>query len=101
MTSMVPWDRATLLERVQKVAEALKSYFGARKVILFGSLAQGDDWGDSSDVDLAVAGLAAGGYWDAWWLAEEIIEDRPVDLVPVERATESVLRAIGQRGAEL
>lgn len=98
---MVPGEHETLLERVQKVAEALKFYFGARRVVLFGSLTDNGQFMAGSDVDLAVEGLNAGDYWQAWWLAEEIIEDRPVDLVPVERATESVLRAIGQRGAEL
>jgi predicted nucleotidyltransferase len=94
-------EQEAMRGRVKKVAEALKSYFGARQVILFGSLARGDDWGDSSDVDLAVAGLDAGDYWDAWWLAEEIIGDRAVDLLGIEM-TEGVLRrAIQHQGVEL
>jgi len=52
-------------------------------------------------VDLAVEGLTAENYWNAWGVAEEIIGDKPVDLIEVERATESLRRAIARHGVEL
>jgi len=54
-----------------------------------------------SDVDLAVEGLIGEDYWRAWRLAEEIIGDRPVDLIEMETAGESLRRAIQRYGVEL
>jgi predicted nucleotidyltransferase len=79
----------------------LKSRFGVRRVILFGSLAYTSSSASVSDVDLAVEGLAADDYWRAWGLAEEVINDRPVDLVEMERAGEALRRAIARHGVEL
>ena len=93
--------RGELLGRVREAAAALKSRFSARRVILFGSLAHPSSFVSDSDVDLAVEGLVADDYWKAWGLAEEIINDRPVDLIEVERASESLRRAIRRHGIEL
>lgn len=94
-------ERERLLERVRQVAAAIKDRFGARRVILFGSLAHTGWFAPDSDVDLAVEGLTAENYWNAWGVAEEIIGDKPVDLIEVERATESLRRAIARHGVEL
>lgn len=84
-----------------KAAAALKSHFGARRVILFGSLVDADRFTAESDVDLAVEGLDPFDRWDAWWLCEEFIEDRKVDLVPIELADESVADSIERQGIEI
>jgi predicted nucleotidyltransferase len=94
-------EQEALWRRVRQAAEALKSYFGARRVVLFGSLVDGEDFGEGSDIDLAVEGIEAFDHWQAWWFSEEIVEDRPVDLVPVEGAEEALLRAIEQHGVEI
>jgi predicted nucleotidyltransferase len=99
--AMVENGQGEVLERVRRAAEALKSYFGARRVVLFGSLVDGEGFGEDSDVDLAAEGLEPFDAWDAWWLCEEIVEDRRVDLVPVEWADGETLRAIRQTGVEL
>ena len=93
--------RERLLSRIREAAAALKSRFGARRVILFGSLAHAAWYVPDSDVDLAVEGLAVDDYWRAWGLAEEIISDRPVDLIEVERAGEALRRAIARHGVDL
>ncbi len=54
-----------------------------------------------SDVDLAVEGLDADDYWEAWRRVEEIIADRPVDLIDMETVTPSVLKAIQRYGINL
>ena len=94
-------QRERLLVRVRQVATELKSRFRAKRVILFGSLTQADWFTAGSDVDLAVEGLTAADYWQAWRLAEEIIEHRPVDLIEIETAKESLRRAILRYGMEL
>jgi predicted nucleotidyltransferase len=93
--------RERLLRRVREVAAALKSRFGVQRVILFGSLAHASWFAPHSDVDLAVEGLAADDYWSAWALAEEIVAERPVDLIELERAGDALRRAIARRGVDL
>jgi predicted nucleotidyltransferase len=80
----------------------LKNQFGARRVLLFGSLAQPFWFKEDSDVDLAVEGLKNGkDYWEAWQMVEEIIGDRLVDFIEIEAAGESLRQAIQRYGAEL
>jgi predicted nucleotidyltransferase len=94
-------QREQLLVRVRQVAAELKSRFNTNRVILFGSLTQADWFTAGSDVDLAVEGLTAADYWQAWRLAEEMIEHRSVDLIEIETAKESLRRAIMRYGMEL
>lgn len=94
-------ERAHLLARVREAAEALKARFAVRRVVLFGSLAHAAWFMPDSDVDLAVEGLAGVDYWEAWRLVEKVIGDRPVDLIEIERAGESLHRAIERYGVEL
>ena len=94
-------ERERLLARVREAAEALKARFGVKRVVLFGSLAHAAWFVPDSDVDLAVEGLAVTDYWRAWRMVEEIIGDRPVDLIEIETASESLRRAIERYGVEL
>jgi len=54
-----------------------------------------------SDVDIAVGGLPSEDYWEAWRAVEEIIEERPVDLIELETAGESLRQAIRRYGIVL
>ena len=94
-------EREQILVRVREAAAALKIHFRARRVVLFGSLAHEAWFMPDSDVDLAVEGLVAEAFWQAWRLAEEIIGDRPVDLIEIEAVSESMRRAINRYGVEL
>lgn len=101
---LTPADAAArddLLKRVRSAAAALKTRYGAKRVILFGSLAHEAWYRADSDVDLAVEGLARDTIWQAWRAVEEIIGDRPVDLVEVETARESLRSAIERTGVPL
>jgi predicted nucleotidyltransferase len=93
--------RERLLDRVREAAAVLKARFGARRVVLFGSLAHAAWFMPDSDVDLVVEGLAGDDYWRAWRRVEEIIGDRPVDLIEIEMVGESLKRAIQRYGIEL
>jgi predicted nucleotidyltransferase len=94
-------EREALLRRVRRAAALLHSRFKVRRVVLFGSLAHASWFRPDSDVDLAVEGIPAGDYWEAWREVERTIRDRPVDLVDLETASESLRRSIARYGIEL
>ncbi|MBE9582038.1 MAG: DNA polymerase [Proteobacteria bacterium] len=94
-------ERQELLDRIAKAAAAIKKRCSAHRVILFGSLAHEAWFSQDSDVDLAVEGLVGDDYWLAWRLAEDIIANRPVDLIDLETSGESLKRAIQRYGVEL
>ena len=94
-------ERDRILLRVREVATTLKNSFGAKRVFLFGSLAHDAWFVTDSDVDLAVEGLKCEDYWEAWRIAEEIINDRSVDLIDIETAGDSMKNAIHRYGVEL
>ncbi|MDW8184958.1 MAG: nucleotidyltransferase domain-containing protein [Anaerolineae bacterium] len=95
-----PEERARLLTRVREAARALKEQFGARRVLLFGSLAHAAWFFPDSDVDLVVDGIPPADFWRAWAVAEEIIGDRPVDLIDLDMVSDSMREAIEAYGVE-
>ena len=94
-------QREHLLDRVRQAAAALKSRFSARRVILFGSLARKEGYRPESDVDLAVEGLRGEVYLTAWGAVEDLIDDRSMDLMELETASESLRGCILRSGIEL
>jgi len=93
--------RERLLEKAREAASVLKTRFGASRVILFGSFAHHAWFRPDADIDIAVEGLPVGNFWDAWKTVEEIIADRPVDLVDMETAINALKRSIRRHGIEL
>ena len=94
-------ERERVLALVRRAAEALKARFNVRRVLLFGSLAHEAWYASDSDVDLAVQGLSADDYWRAWGVIEDIITERPVDLVDLDAAPDSLRRSIERDGIDL
>jgi len=86
---------------VRKAADVLRTRYGAKRVILFGSLAHEAWYCEDSDVDLAVEGLVDDTIWRAWRTVEEIIGDRAVDLVEVETASTTLRNVIERTGVLL
>lgn len=82
------------------IANELKARFGARRVVLFGSLARGDfhEW---SDLDLAVWGVSSGDYYRAVAFASGFSEAFKVDLVDAEDCSETLRRHIQEESIEL
>ena len=93
--------RDDLLKRARAAAATLRTSYGAKRVILFGSLAREAWFSVDSDVDLAVEGLTGDSYYRAWRAIEEIIGDRAVDLIEVESASDSLRSAIERGGVVL
>jgi len=80
--------REEALRAAEACAALLKERFGARRVVLFGSLA-GDDFDrDFSDVDLAVEGLPPEEFFRAYSACWNLMPPGlALDLVPLERAS--------------
>lgn len=57
LTAAEQLEREAVLHRVAEAATLLKTQFGARRIVLFGSLAHNAWFVSDSDVDLAVEGL--------------------------------------------
>ncbi|MCL4505508.1 MAG: nucleotidyltransferase domain-containing protein [Chloroflexi bacterium] len=93
--------RDKLLERIRLVAKEIKARLGARRVILFGSLAHQAWFRQDSDVDIAVDGLPDTAYWQAWKIAEQIIPEKSIDLIDIDTASTSLKQAIERHGIEL
>jgi predicted nucleotidyltransferase len=94
-------ERDRLLALVRQAAQVLKTRFGAKRVILLGSMVRPDRFTPQSDVDVVVEGLRADAYWEAWRVVEEIVQDRPVDLIDLDGATESMRRSVERYGIDL
>jgi predicted nucleotidyltransferase len=89
------WN-ALAAEQALAASRVLKSEFGAREVILFGSVAR-NAGRPGSDVDLLVAGVAPDQWFAACAAAADLVTCGDVDLVPRERAHVHVLtRALGE-----
>ncbi len=93
-------DRRRLLAALREAATVLKREYGARRVVLFGSLARGQGWPTGSDVDVAVEGLE-GDYWEAWRIVEDAVPHHRVDFVEIETASPSLRSAIEAEGSDL
>jgi uncharacterized protein len=94
-------ERARTLSQVRELATMLKEKFGAKRVVLFGSMAHEDWYTPDSDIDIAVEGLSPEDYWRAWEELEDKIRDRPVDLIEIESASEPLKKSIDRYGVEL
>jgi predicted nucleotidyltransferase len=91
-------ERERILGEVKRAADLVKAKFGAKRVILFGSMAHEAWFTPDSDIDIAVEGLKTEDYWRAWEMLEEEIFDRPVDLIEIESASESLRESIERQG---
>ncbi|RMF27044.1 MAG: nucleotidyltransferase domain-containing protein [Chloroflexi bacterium] len=79
--------RARALAVAEACATLLQERFGARRVILFGSLAGQGPWHEASDIDLAVEGLPPERFFAAYSACRDLLPaDMELDLVPLEAA---------------
>jgi predicted nucleotidyltransferase len=76
------------------IVARLRDTFGARRIVLFGSLARGD-FGLESDIDLLVTGIAAERFFHACAAIDRLADPFEVDLVPEESAPASTRDAAG------
>ena len=81
-------DPASALVIAHACADRLRTRFGARRVVIFGSVTGDTPWHGRSDIDLGVEGLPEELFWQAWGDLEDLLPPGlAVDLVPLETAS--------------
>lgn len=85
----------------QQSAQMLKERFGAKRVILFGSLAQANFFHLRSDIDLAIEGVQSRDFWRAWCSLDALAGEFEIDLIDIGTASEWLRLEIAQKGVEL
>ena len=101
-------ERQAQLQRAERAqgaayeaARLLKEKFGARRVILFGSLARSDYFHLRSDIDLAVEGVSPQNFWRAWAALDTVDPEFEFDLIDIETAPAALRQQIEQEGVEI
>jgi predicted nucleotidyltransferase len=80
--------RQQALQSAEACIALLKNRFGARRVILFGSLAGQGVWHSHSDIDLAVEGVDPADFFKAYAACADLLpRGLELDLVPLESAS--------------
>ena len=84
----------------ERLARLLRDRYGARRVILVGSLARGE-FGSGSDIDFAAEGIADEDFFRAGAEIEAAAGGLQVDLVPLESANPAFLAHVAAEGIVL
>ena len=71
---------------LRRVVDLLVHKYHVRRVVLIGSLAESERFGFHSDIDIGVAGLADGRFYEAAGEVLLLAEEFDIDLIPIERA---------------
>ena len=99
-TRLPPGGRDRAKSDARRIAAFLKRH-GARRVVGIGSVfVPGRRFTWRSDIDLAVAGLRADRFFELSARAAELTE-LPLDIIPIESATEPMRKAILEEGVDL
>jgi predicted nucleotidyltransferase len=91
--------RATFTAR--KAAELLRSEFGAKKVLVFGSLARKGGFTPWSDIDIAAKGIPPVRFFEAVGAVTGISAEFKLDLIDLDACSVSLREAIETEGKDL
>lgn len=94
-------NREKALQTAKHAARVLREHFGAKRVIVFGSLATDIGFTEFSDIDLAAWGIPFNEYYRAVAAVTGFSERYKIDLVDPELCRESIKKAILEQGMEL
>lgn len=90
--------RRRAIQTARKAAEILYRDFGAKAVILFGSLARRGGFTPWSDIDLAAQGIPPARFYEAVGIVTGISVEFRIDLVDVESCAPSLQKKIETEG---
>lgn len=89
------WDVA------KKASTILKDYYGAQKVVVFGSLTSRCSFNRWSDIDLAAWGIPDEKFYAAVGAVTGLTTEFKIDLVDAEECRMSLRKAIEDKGIEI
>ena len=93
------WKRAWKV--AQSAARLLREQFGARRVVVFGSLTRREWFTPWSDIDLAAWGIPAQSFYRAVAKVTGLSSEFKIDLVDPESCRPALRRIIDREGIEL
>lgn len=85
----------------RKAAKVLRNDFGAKKIVLFGSLLHSSLFHAKSDIDLAVWGIKDREYYRAVSVLLDIDPTISIDLINIKDARPALKKIITEEGREL
>lgn len=91
--------RASLTAR--KAAKLLRSEFGAKKVIAFGSLIRHGDFTLWSDIDIAAKGIPPARFFEAVGAVTGMSAEFKIDLIDLETCPTPLRKTIETEGKDL
>jgi predicted nucleotidyltransferase len=101
-------DQAQAAQRKQRAwqlahqaAELLRNNFGAKKIVVFGSLAHEAWFTPWSDIDLAAWGIPPDRFYAAVGAVAELSSEFKIDLIDPETSRPALRAAIEREGREL
>ena len=94
-------NREKALQTAKQAARVLREHFGAKRIIVFGSLATDIGFTEFSDIDLAAWGIPFDEYYRAVAAVTGFSEHYKIDLIDPELCRESIKKAILEQGMEL
>jgi uncharacterized protein len=101
LTASAQARREDALKTAKQAAQMLRDSYGAKKVVLFGSLSASSGFGRYSDIDLAAWGVPPGDFYRAVAAVTGISDQFNIDLIDPDNCRLSIREAIFTEGIEL
>ena len=98
---MLEARRRAAWEIARRAAAQLKTDYGVRRVVLFGSLSRDEPFTHHSDIDLAVWGLDERVYYRVVSRLLDLDPSISIDLLRVETLSDDLIQAIETTGIPL
>jgi predicted nucleotidyltransferase len=93
--------REKALKVAKKAATLLRKKFGAKKIVIFGSLTNEDAFSAWSDIDLAAWGIPPNRFYSAVAAITALSPLFNIDLVEPDNCRETIKEAIYREGIEI
>lgn len=97
----IAFIRSDAMDKARNVATLLKEKYGAKRVILFGSIVKSDYLHERSDIDLLVEGIKSEDFLRAGADAWRVTDPFDVDIIPAGIAHKNILKKALKEGIEL
>jgi len=93
--------RVKALELAKKASFLLRQRYGAKRVVVFGSLVRTKAFSAWSDIDLAAWGIAPDKFFSAVAAVTGLSPDFKIDLVEPDTCREAIKGSIQKHGVEI